>query len=52
MVRLFYLDSEVVVCAKPAGVLSESGGMPELLNSQIGWGRRAASTVSTWPWAA
>lgn len=38
MVRLFYLDNDVVVCAKPVGVLSESGGMPELLNSQIGWG--------------
>ncbi len=38
MVRLFYLDNDVVVCTKPAGVLSESGGMPELLNSQIGWG--------------
>lgn len=38
MIRLFYLDSDVVVCAKPAGVLSESGGMPELLNGQIGWG--------------
>ena len=38
MIRLFYLDSDVVVCTKPAGVLSESGGMPELLNRQIGWG--------------
>ena len=38
MVRLFYLDNDVVVCTKPVGVLSESGGMPELLNSQIGWG--------------
>ena len=38
MVRLFYLDNDVVVCAKPAGVLSEAGGMPELLNRQIGWG--------------
>lgn len=38
MVRLFYLDSDVVVCTKPAGVLSEAGGMPELLNKQIGWG--------------
>lgn len=38
MSKLFYLDSDVVVCTKPAGVLSESGGMPELLNRQIGWG--------------
>ena len=29
-------DGEVIVCVKPAGVLSERGGLPELLEQQCG----------------
>lgn len=36
--ELLYTDARIVVCLKPAGVLStdEPGGMPELLRAQLG----------------
>ncbi|MDO4982324.1 MAG: RNA pseudouridine synthase [Eubacteriales bacterium] len=34
--KIFYHDSNIVVCEKPAGMLSESGGMPEALSGQLG----------------
>ena len=42
--ELLYTDARIVVCLKPAGVLStdEPGGMPELLRR-----RPAASAPST-----
>lgn len=35
---IIYCDKDIVVCLKPAGVLStdESGGMPELLRTELG----------------
>ena len=38
--ELLYTDSRIVVCIKPAGVLStgEPGGMPELLRQALGEG--------------
>ena len=38
--ELLYMDSRIVVCCKPAGVLStdEPGGMPELLRQALGEG--------------
>lgn len=39
--ELLYTDSRIVVCIKPAGVLStdEPGGMPELLRRMLGEGK-------------
>ena len=34
--RILYSDSAIAVCVKPAGVVSESGGMPELLQAELG----------------
>ena len=36
--ELLYTDNRIVVCLKPAGVLStdEPGGMPELLRRALG----------------
>ena len=34
--KLLYQDAQIVLCVKPAGVLSEEGGMPELLRAQTG----------------
>ena len=36
--ELLYMDSRIVVCCKPAGVLStdEPGGMPELIRNALG----------------
>ena len=33
---IVYEDSHILVCRKPAGVLSEEGGMPELLKAATG----------------
>ena len=33
---IVYQDAHIVVCLKPAGVLSEEGGMPELLKDATG----------------
>ena len=33
-ITILYEDKEIIVCVKPAGVLSESGGMPEALAAQ------------------
>ena len=33
-VPILYEDDTLLVCQKPAGVLSENGGMPELLQAQ------------------
>ena len=33
---IIWEDKELVVCRKPAGVISEAGGMPELLKEQTG----------------
>ena len=35
-VPVLYQDDRLVVCVKPAGVVSESGGMPELLRERCG----------------
>lgn len=35
-IKISYSDRWIVVCIKPVGVLSESGGMPELLKEQLG----------------
>ena len=35
-VEILYEDAQLAVCVKPAGVLSEEGGMPELLRQQLG----------------
>lgn len=42
---ILYRDNSIVVCLKPAGVLStdEPGGMPELLRSGLDTGRRVRS---------
>ncbi len=34
--KILYQDSALVLCEKPAGVLSEEGGMPELLQEALG----------------
>ena len=34
--NILYEDRELVICQKPAGVLSEEGGMPELLRDATG----------------
>ena len=33
---IVYEDSEILVCLKPAGVISEEGGLPELLKRESG----------------
>ena len=33
---IVYEDSEILVCRKPAGVISEEGGLPELLKRESG----------------
>jgi len=33
---ILYQDNHLVLCTKPAGVLSESGGMPEMLEAALG----------------
>ena len=37
-VEVLYLDNKIIVCVKPAGVLStdEPGGMPSLLRAALG----------------
>ncbi len=35
-IKILYKDKRLLLCLKPAGVLSESPGMPELLKQQIG----------------
>lgn len=35
-VEIIYQDAQLVLAVKPAGVLSEEGGMPELLRAQTG----------------
>lgn len=55
--ELLYTDNRIVVCLKPAGVLStdEPGGMPELLRRALERTKPAACascTGSTGPWAA
>lgn len=36
--RILYMDSDLIVCIKPAGILStdEPGGLPELLRQELG----------------
>lgn len=36
MIEILFQDAHMLVCVKPAGVLSENGGMPELLQKQLG----------------
>ena len=50
--ELLYTDNRIIVCLKPAGVLStdEPGGMPELLRRAPA--ACASCTGSTGPWAA
>lgn len=36
MNMILYEDREILVCEKPAGVLSEEGGLPELLKAESG----------------
>lgn len=35
-VPILYQDPQMIVCVKPAGLLSERGGLPELLEAQCG----------------
>ena len=35
-IRILYEDASLILCEKPAGLLSEEGGMPDLLRSQLG----------------
>ena len=35
-IEILYKDKFIVICLKPAGILSESGGMPEILSKQLG----------------
>lgn len=34
--QILYSDADIVVCVKPAGVLSEEPGMPRLLSEELG----------------
>ena len=34
--EILYEDAQVILCLKPAGVLSEEGGMPDLLRARTG----------------
>ena len=34
--KILNQDAQIVLCIKPAGVLSEEGGMPDLLRAQLG----------------
>ena len=34
--KILFEDGELVVCLKPAGLLSETGGMPEVLQNDLG----------------
>ena len=45
--ELIYVDSDIVVCIKPARVLStdESGGLPELVREALGDGKADSRTV-------
>ena len=38
-IKILYEDSFIIVCVKPAGIVSESGGMPEILSKQLGTDR-------------
>ena len=35
-ITVLYKDTDLAVCIKPAGIISEAGGMPELLSAQLG----------------
>ena len=35
-IRILSQDAQIILCIKPAGVLSEEGGMPDLLRAQKG----------------
>ncbi len=37
--EILYQDAQIILCVKPAGVLSEEGGMPDLLRAQTGAAR-------------
>ncbi len=34
--KILYSDKDIIVCIKPCGVLSENGGMPEMLSEELG----------------
>lgn len=34
--KALYIDKDIIVCIKPYGVLSENGGMPEMLSEEYG----------------
>lgn len=34
--KILYSDKSIAVCLKPVGVISEDGGMPQLLSEQLG----------------
>lgn len=36
MIDILYNDDSIVVCIKPAGIISEDGGLPDLLRAQLG----------------
>lgn len=36
MITVLYNDESIVVCQKPAGIVSEDGGLPDLLREQLG----------------
>ena len=35
LIKILYQDDDIIVCIKPAGVISEDGGMPEKLRAQL-----------------
>lgn len=35
-IEVLFCDPAIAVCVKPAGILSETGGMPELLHDKLG----------------
>lgn len=35
-IKILYEDKHICVCLKPAGVISEDGGMPQLLSEKLG----------------
>ena len=45
--EILYLDKRVVVCVKPAGILStdEEGGLPSLIRAELGDARACVRTV-------
>lgn len=48
--EVLYLDNKIIVCVKPAGVLStdEPGGMPSLLRAALGDDAAPSTPFTGW----